>query len=116
MAIVSEDVAARLWPRQDPIGKRLKMGDVTSADAWRTVVGVAAQTRYRTLTTPRPTLYLPATQLQMTATNLVLRTTAPLELLTSMAAARIGSIDADVRLMRAVPFTEMLNRPLARPR
>jgi putative ABC transport system permease protein len=116
VAIVSEDVAARLWPQEDPIGKRLKMGGVVSSDAWRSVVGIAARTRYRTLTTPRPTLYLPATQLQMTATNLVLRTAAPLELLTSIAAARIRSIDADVRLMRVVPFTEMLSRPLARPR
>ena len=26
VAIVSENVASRLWPGQDPIGKRLKMG------------------------------------------------------------------------------------------
>lgn len=116
VAIVSEDVAARLWPQQDPIGKRLKMGGVASPARWRTIVGVAAQTRYRTLTTPRPTLYLPATQFQMTATNLVLRTTASLEMLTSIAVDRIRAIDSDVRLMRVVPFTEMLNRPLARPR
>ena len=116
VAIVSEDAAARLWPQQDPIGKRLKMGNLVSRSAWRTVVGVAAPTRYRTLTTPRPTLYLPATQLQMTATNLVLRTTASLERVTSIAADRVRSIDTDVRLMRVVPFTDMLVRPLARPR
>lgn len=116
VAIVSEDVAARLWPQQNAIGKRLKMGGIASPGKWRTVVGVAPQTRYRTLTTARPTLYLPAAQFQMTATNLVLRTTAPLELLTSLAADRIRAIDSDVRLMRVVPFTEMLNRPLARPR
>lgn len=116
VAIVSEDVAARLWPQQDPVGKRLKMGGVASPAAWRTVVGVAAQTRYRTLTTPRPTLYLPAAQFQMTATNFVLRTTASLELLTSLAADRIRAVDPDVHLMRVVPFEEMLDRPLARPR
>jgi predicted permease len=115
-AIVSEDAAARLWPHQDPIGKRLKMGGLASPAQWRTVVGVAAQTRYRTLTTPRPTLYLPAAQLQMTATNLVLRTTASLELVASTAADRLRAIDSDVRLMRVVPFAELLDRPLARPR
>lgn len=116
VAIVSEDVAARLWPGQNPIGRQLKMGVVASPDEWLMVVGVAAQTRYRTLTTPRPTLYLPAAQFQMTATNLVLRTTASLELLTSMAADRIRTIDSDVQVMRALPFAEMLDRPLARPR
>ena len=116
VAIVSDDLAARLWPGQDPIGKRLKMGSTTSPGAWRTIVGVAAETRYRTLTTPRPTLYLPATQLQMTATNLVVRTTASLELVASLAADRLRTIDAGVRLMRVAPFTEMLDGPLARPR
>ena len=32
VAIVSADVAARLWPQEDPIGKRLKMG------AWTLVI------------------------------------------------------------------------------
>jgi putative ABC transport system permease protein len=116
VAIVSEDLAAALWPHHDPIGRRLKMGGVASPADWRIVIGVAAQTRYRTLTTPRPTLYLPAAQFQMTATYLVLRTTASLESLTSAAADRLRTIDADVRLMRIVPFAEMLDRPLARPR
>ena len=49
VAIVSEDVAARTWPGEDPVGKRLKMGGPDSADPWRTVVGVAEPTRYREL-------------------------------------------------------------------
>ena len=116
VAVVSENVAEQLWPDQDPIGKRLKFGPVASSDEWRTVVGIAAQSRYRTLTVARPTLYLPAAQFQMTATLLVLRTTASLELLTSIAVDRMRTIDPDVRLMRAAPFTELLDRPLARPR
>jgi hypothetical protein len=116
VAVVSENVAEQLWPGQDPIGKRLKFGPVASSDEWRTVVGIAAPSRYRTLTVARPTLYLPAAQFQMTATLLVLRTTASLELLTSIAVDRMQTIDPDVRLMRASPFTELLDRPLARPR
>ena len=49
VAVVSEDVAARTWPGEDPIGKRLKMGGATSTEPWRTVVGVAGPTRYREL-------------------------------------------------------------------
>lgn len=116
VAVVSANVAAQLWPGQDPIGKRLKFGPVASTDEWRTVVGIAAPNRYRTVTEARPTLYLPAAQFQMTATLLVVRTTASLELLASLAADRMRAIDPDVRLMRATPFTELLDRPLARPR
>ena len=116
VTIVSEDVAARTWPGDNPIGKRLKMGRPSTQGAWYKVVGVAAETRYRELASPRPTLYLPAAQFQMSATMLVLRTTAPLEFLAAQARDRVRDVDPDVQVMRVAPFTEMLNRPLARPR
>ena len=75
VAIVSADVAARVWPHEDPIGKRLKMGGADSRDGWYTVIGVAGQTRYRTVLGTRPTLYLPAAQFQMTATMLAIART-----------------------------------------
>jgi len=116
VAIVSEDVASRLWPGQDPIGKRLKMGRVEGSGRWLEVVGVAATTRYRTVTAPRPTLYLPAAQFQMTATMLIVRATASLELLMSVARERIRGIDPNVMVLSAAPFADYLERPLGRPR
>jgi predicted permease len=116
VAIVSEDVAARTWPGENAVGKRLKMGRPDSPDPWYTVVGVAARTRYRDVARPRPTLYLPAAQFQMTATMLVLRTTASIDLVASLARERVGTVDPAVRVMRAAPFGDMLDRPLARPR
>jgi predicted permease len=116
VAIVSEDVASRLWPGENPIGKRLKMGRVEGSGRWLEVVGIAATTRYRTVTTPRPTLYLPAAQFQMTATMLIVRSTASLELLMSVARERIRGIDPNVMVLSAAPFAEYLDRPLGRPR
>jgi predicted permease len=117
VAIVSEDVAAQTWPGEDPIGKRLKMGSLPDPDPhWYTIVGVAATTRYRDLIRPRPTLYLPAEQFQMTAAMLVLRTTASLDLVTSLARERVQAVDPDVDVIRVAHFTEMLDAPLARPR
>jgi putative ABC transport system permease protein len=115
-AIISEDVAAHLWPGEGAVGKRLKMGGPDSRGRWLEIIGVAAATRYRTVTTPRPTLYLPAAQFQMTATMLVARTTASPELLMSLSTERIQQIDRDVQVMRVAPFSEYLDRPLARPR
>jgi predicted permease len=116
VAIVSEDVASRLWPGQNPIGKRLKMGRVEGSGRWLEVVGIAAATRYRTVTTPRPTLYLPAAQFQMTATMLIVRSTASLDLLMSVARERIRAIDPNVMVLSAAPFADYLDRSLARPR
>ena len=116
VAIVSEDVATGLWPGQNPIGKRLKMGRVEGSGRWLEVVGIAAQTRYRTVTTPRPTLYLPAAQFQMTATMLIARSTVSLELLMSVARDRIRAIDPNVMVLSVTPFADYLDRPLGRPR
>lgn len=52
----------------------------------------------------------------MTATMLAVRSTARLELLTSLATDRLGAVDPDVRVMRVMPFADLLARPLARPR
>jgi putative ABC transport system permease protein len=116
VAIVSEDVAARTWPGESPIGKRLKMGRPDSRDPWRTVVGVAASTRYRELARPRPTIYLPAPQFLETAQVLVLRTTAPLDQLAALVRSQVSAVDPDVQVMGVAPFSQMLDRPLARPR
>ncbi len=116
VAIVSEDVAARTWPGEDPIGRRIKFGGLLSTDSWRTVVGVAKRTRYRDLPEPRPTLYLPAEQFIVAARMLVIRTSAPLTDVAALARASVGAVDPDVRVMRVAPFAELLGKPLARPR
>jgi predicted permease len=45
VAIITESTARRWWPGEDPIGKRFKIGGVTSAYPWMTVIGVTADAR-----------------------------------------------------------------------
>jgi putative ABC transport system permease protein len=40
VAVLGEEAARRLWPHEDPIGGRLKLGTPASPPAWVTVVGV----------------------------------------------------------------------------
>jgi len=115
VAIVSADVAARLWPQDDPIGKRIKFGNPSSREAWLTIVGVAGATRYRDLAEPRPTLYLPAAQFLVTAQILVLRVSEGIDVVPA-ARDRIRSIDRDVLTLGVRPFRRLLDAPLARPR
>ncbi len=118
VAIVSEDVATRLWPGQDPIGRRLKFGDLQSTDSWLTVVGVARPTRYRELTHPRPTLYLPAEQFIVASESFMLRTdaAAPLTRIADLTRDTVRSEDPDVHVMRVMRYADLLDRPLAAPR
>ena len=116
VAIVSEDVADVVWAGEDPIGRRLKPGGPESDEKWRTVVGVAAPTRYRELTKRRSTIYLPAAQFLVTADILALRTNAPLDIVASLARDRIKAIDPGVLVVRVEPFAHTLDGPLAQPR
>jgi ABC-type antimicrobial peptide transport system permease subunit len=52
----------------------------------------------------------------MTATMLIVRATASLELLTSIARDRIRAIDPNVMVLSVAPFADYLDRPLGRPR
>ncbi len=62
VAVVTENMVKRFWPGQDPIGKRIKIGGADSARPWLTIVGVAAEMKYRALPqnpTADPDLFLP---------------------------------------------------------
>jgi putative ABC transport system permease protein len=116
VAIISRDVADRIWPGEDPLGKRIKIGRLGDPDEWRTIVGVADATRYRELSEPRATLYLPAKQFLVTAQTMVVRSTSSLEVVGRLVRDVVASIDPEIQVMRAVTFGELLERPLARPR
>jgi predicted permease len=116
VAIVSEDVASRIWPGGDAIGKRLKMGGPDSREEWLTVVGVSKPVRLRELMQDRPTLYLPAAQFLMTAQRIAVRTAAPLDQVAAAVRERLRSVEPSAHVMQVVTFGEILAQPLARPR
>jgi predicted permease len=45
VAILNEAMARRLWPGQNPVGRRFKLGPQDSANPWYTVVGVVGDMR-----------------------------------------------------------------------
>ena len=112
VAIVSDNLAARLWPGQDPIGRRLLdsfgRGRDGRSSQWRTVVGVVAAAHYRDVDRPRVDLYVPVTQAaNFIPENIVVRTTgAPRPVIPAVAAA-MSTVDsqltvADVTTMEDV--------------
>ena len=71
VAIVDDKLAARFWPNEDPLGKRLKQG---GNRPWRTVVGVVANTReYEAVTQPPITVYFPVEQFRIGSRFVVVR-------------------------------------------
>jgi putative ABC transport system permease protein len=76
VAIVGESTARRLWPGQNPIGKRVTMFTFrqTGRLAARTIVGVVADVRYHDLGAGQLDIYDPALQVDQPADNVVIRT------------------------------------------
>jgi putative ABC transport system permease protein len=68
--ILSESAARLAWPGKDAVGQRMKI----SGSPWATVIGVAADTRYRELTVVRPTVYRPRAQFEVAPPFLAIRT------------------------------------------
>jgi putative ABC transport system permease protein len=58
--VINESMARRFWPGENPLGRRLTMGN---NDRWITVVGVVANVRHRGLDQEaRPEMYRPHSQ------------------------------------------------------
>jgi putative ABC transport system permease protein len=118
VAIVSESVAQRYWPGQDPIGKRLQFVYSTKAGEWPwvTVVGIAADTRYRELTKSWMTVYFPADQFFFfQAASLVVRASSTTEALAPALLQAVRTIEPGATVASIAPMNTLLERELARP-
>lgn len=63
VAIISQRMAERDWPDEDPIGRRFALDEDLSQANWFTVVGIVADAGCSIMgEPPRPTLYLPHRQ------------------------------------------------------
>jgi putative ABC transport system permease protein len=73
VTIISETMARKFWPNEDPLGKRIGRGP----DRWREIVGVVRDVKHFGLDadTP-PTMYFPMRQVPARGMNLVVRTAA----------------------------------------
>jgi putative ABC transport system permease protein len=97
VAIVSESMAARLWPGEDPLGRRVKTGRPDDAAPWREVVGVASDvTQYWFDRQPRSTLYLPYSQAPRSGTFVVLRVSGDPVGATPSVRAQVSALDPEL--------------------
>lgn len=121
VAIVSEEVAAKYWPGQDPIGKTLGYREFQHR-----VVGVAGNTRYRELTRPWQTVYYPIRQNPFSSEGklhplldqsfLAVRTRLPALSLVDVIRSAVRSVDAEIPLDRIAMMDELLDKELRTPR
>ncbi|HUE77711.1 MAG TPA: ADOP family duplicated permease, partial [Longimicrobiales bacterium] len=117
VAVVSQAVAERLWPGEDPIGKRIHL--VTSEASWWTVVGVTGDTRFRRLRESTPTVFLHWRQLQILpgVWTVALRTERDFASVEPTMRRVVRDFDPRVHVWRVGRLNDHLSRgPLAKPR
>jgi len=110
VAVVSESTARRLWPDQDPIGKRFLTTSFVPAPrtAWRTVIGVVDDVRYRGLDDPRLDVYDAALQSHDTARDVVVRTDGDPRGLVGVVRGVAAAIDRSVLIDRISTMDEVV--------
>jgi putative ABC transport system permease protein len=107
VAIVDRSTAARIWPTDTPIGKRLKVG---AREPWREVVGVMADVEQgilvKLLKGRLGQVYLPFAQAPKTAMSLVVNTNGnPTALIPAIRDA-VRTIDVDQPLFQIQTLTD----------
>jgi len=94
--VISQSMAHRIWPSQDPVGKHIKFGRAESSEPWKTIVGVVGDIEQSPFDpVPQPTAYLPFAQLPIASSALVVRTSGDPIALAASARAQVRSVDAD---------------------
>jgi predicted permease len=97
--VINETAARRYFPNEDPVGKRIAIGQLASDSPWTTIAGVVGDIRHFGLDVePRPELYRPYAYNPMFSPVVLVRTSDESAATVSalMAAVRAASPDSPV--------------------
>ena len=117
VALINEEAARRLWPDENPVGRRLSIDRTGEGEVWREIVGVVRSVRHRTLqTTPEPELYLPHTQYSSPIMVAVARTVADPGRAAAPLRAAVADVDADQAVFNVRTMEDLVSSSIAQNR
>jgi putative ABC transport system permease protein len=117
VVVVGERTAQRLWPGQDPIGKKVGLPQQTPDGEWKkiwqTVVGVVKDVSYRGLDDQRLDIYEPGTQTYSNTQFLVVRASGDPMRLVGAVLAEIRDHDRHVVISGITTLDTVVGRAMA---
>jgi len=115
VAVVSDTLAKRYWPGEDPIGRRISFGtDEKGETSWTTIVGIAADVRQRGLhTEPRAEIYVSSMQSPSRYASLIVRSSLDAVGLAASVRREVQAVDGDIPLYDVKTMREVLDGSLA---
>jgi putative ABC transport system permease protein len=112
-AVVSESLARRSWPGQEPLGKRLKFLGPETESPWLTVVGVVADVKRHWVEKNTDALYCPLAQAPERTMCLVLRTEGdPLKAIPAVR-SDLRKLDPSQPISRVKPMHQIVAESMA---
>jgi predicted permease len=116
VVIVSESLARKYWPGQDPMGKRLKVSsDVNDKNLpWLSVIGVAGNVRSEGQYAPFiPEIYVPYTQYPwvLSPRHILVRTTADPRAIVPAIRREVTALDKDLPVSDISTMKEIVAGP-----
>ena len=118
VALISETMAHRVWPNEDPIGKRLATGNIERPEDWVQVVGVVKDVHQYELTAePKPQMYLSYRQIDFFAPeDLVVKTDVDPASIAPAVRDAVWEIDKDQPVSHVKTMDEVLLDSIAQQR
>jgi putative ABC transport system permease protein len=118
--VVNEALARRIWPGEDPVGKRLKQGWPETPERvapWREVVGVVGDVKFDGLSELTPLqVYIPFAQATTDDVALIVRTDVDPASLRSPVEAAVHALDRDLPVYSVRTMDRVLEASIARER
>jgi putative ABC transport system permease protein len=111
VGIVNEAFVRHQFPKENPIGKRIKVGTYQANVPWITIVGVAGDVRHNNVDrTVRPLLYRPLAQIPPRAFYAVIRTRGDANAVAAPARAAVYSVDATQPVYRPQSYQKAIDQ------
>jgi putative ABC transport system permease protein len=110
-AIINQRFAAEFWPGQDPVGKRIRLGE---NDGWMQVVGVSPTIRQSNLRQQQPNAmaYIPYRQSPIGSFRILVRSRSAKDVVAGNLRKEIRNIDPDLPVFNIVTMQEYKNQLL----
>ncbi|HEY7544764.1 MAG TPA: ABC transporter permease [Blastocatellia bacterium] len=113
--IINEAMARKVWPDEEPVGKRLKMG--VPENPWLTVAGVVRDVQLAPGADPPPQAYMPYAQIPNFGPRyLVVRSASDPTGLIAVIRDEVSAVDPDQPLASASLMEEVMSESLSRQR
>jgi len=108
VALISESTAQSIWPGENPIGKRVRMGGPDGP--LRTIIGITGNVSHYGLDTP-PDLqaYVPEAQWTGSYMQLVVKSTLDTRVLLEAVRGEIWAVDKDLPIYRVATMAQLVS-------